>query len=64
MSMVKEMKEISVRLGMSQQAVAGELGVAIQTVNRWYTGKRKPHKFMMEKINKFVKRHCDDKPVD
>jgi len=43
-------KALRTRLGLSQQAFAGALGVSFATVNRWENGKAKPQKDRLERM--------------
>lgn len=36
----KDLKQLRAKLGLSQQALAGKLGVSRNTVNRWEMGTR------------------------
>ncbi len=45
-------KAIRDRLKMSQEQFAHEVGVTMQTVNRWEGGKCKPYKLAVEKLKK------------
>lgn len=49
-------KKIRLKLGMSQQAFGSEIGVSISAVQNWESGKNKPCKFSMEKIEFLIKK--------
>ncbi len=38
------------RLGLTQQELAGRLGVALPTVSRWENGRHKPSRLALDKI--------------
>ncbi len=39
-----QIKKIRLGLGMTQQELAREIGVAVSTINRWEKGKNRPGK--------------------
>jgi len=56
--MVLDVKELRVKLGLSQEGLARMLGVSFNTVNRWEAGKAKPSplaRISLEKLAKEVK---------
>lgn len=55
--MIKEMKEISIDKEISQAKIAQDLGVTLNTVNRWFKGIHKPHQVFEAKIKMWVKKH-------
>jgi len=46
-------KEIRKQLGLSQEALARELGVSFATVNRWENAQVKPSKLAMAQLHAF-----------
>lgn len=38
----QEIKQLRLDLGLTQQALAEQVGVAVTTVHRWEAGKRRP----------------------
>lgn len=46
----KEIKQIRINLGLSQQDFAGMLGVSFATVNRWENGKARPQKDRLARL--------------
>ena len=57
--MINELKEISEREGMSQAKIAHDLGVTLNTVNRWIKGVHKPHPVFQAKIKNYIKRYVE-----
>lgn len=47
-----DIKQIRLRLGLSQEALAHKIGVTFQTINRWERGLNKPSPLALEKIRK------------
>lgn len=47
-----DIKEIRLKLGLSQEALAHKIGVTFQTINRWERGLHKPSSLALEKIKK------------
>lgn len=50
-----EIKEARLKKGLSQQKLATLIGVSLQSVYNWETGKTKHHEFLEEKIRKALK---------
>lgn len=48
-----EIKSIRDRLGLTQEAFAYKLGVSVQTITKWETGKHKPSNLAIQKIKQF-----------
>jgi len=48
--LVQELKKLRKRVGLSQQALAVRLGIALPTVSRWENGRSKPSPLAREKI--------------
>jgi putative transcriptional regulator len=46
----KLVKELRYRLGMTQEQFAAQLGVTLNTINRWENGKSQPSPLALEKI--------------
>jgi putative transcriptional regulator len=46
----RKIKQIRIAKGMSQEQLARELGVALNTVQRWESGKTHPSPLAMERI--------------
>lgn len=53
--MINKLKELSKEQGISQEYIAREIGVSLQTVSRWFRSKSKPHGFLQNRIEKFIK---------
>ncbi|AFY73563.1 putative transcriptional regulator [Synechococcus sp. PCC 7502] len=51
----KFVKELRYRLGMTQEQFAMELGVTLNTINRWENGKSHPSPLALEKITQLSK---------
>jgi len=47
-----QIKELRLRLGLSQAQFAERVGVWKETVSRWENGHNKPSKLAMDKLNK------------
>jgi putative transcriptional regulator len=50
----KLIKELRYRLGMTQEQFAMELGVTLNTINRWENGKSHPSPLALEIINQKI----------
>lgn len=50
----KSIKELRYRLGMTQEQFAAELGVTLNTINRWENGKSQPSPLALEIINQKI----------
>ncbi len=50
-----EIKDIRVKLGVSQEKLAQLIGVSFGTINRWERGISKPSNLAMEKIKELTK---------
>ncbi len=46
-------RNIRLRMNMSQEDFARELGVSFATINRWETGKNKPSRMAVATLEKF-----------
>jgi type I restriction enzyme M protein len=53
--MMDLLAELRRRLGMSQERLAGELGVSFPTVYRWEKGKTQPDALALQSIERFLK---------
>ncbi len=51
----RHIKELRYRLGMTQEQFAMELGVTLNTINRWENGKSHPSPLALEKITQLSK---------
>jgi len=47
--------EVRMKLGLSQEGLARELGVGFVTINRWENGITKPNKMKLYAFNEFCK---------
>lgn len=52
----EKIKEIRKKLGLSQEAFAHVIGVAVKTVNMWENGKSNPSRLAVEKMEMLDKR--------
>tara|TARA_Y100000310_G_scaffold166912_1_gene166617 strand:- start:8113 stop:8283 length:171 start_codon:yes stop_codon:yes gene_type:complete len=48
-------KELRIKLGLSQEKLAKKLSVSWATVNRWETGKHKPSSLAMQQLESLAK---------
>lgn len=55
----EKVKEVRLRLKLSQEELAHALGVSFATVNRWENGKTSPSKLARRQFEQF----CSDKKV-
>lgn len=53
MSYSEQIKNIRIKLLLSQEAFAKELNVSFATVNRWETGKTKPNISAIRELKRF-----------
>lgn len=51
---VERLKQIKAEKGMSQEKMAREIGVSLQTVTRWLNGKWHPSIHVLDKVNLFI----------
>ena len=49
-------KEVRRQLGISQEALAHELGVSFATINRWENGKTRPFKLARAQFDAFCRK--------
>jgi len=49
--------KLRVRMNISQEELAKELGVSFQSVNRWENGKFEPTKLAKAKLDKLFKKY-------
>ena len=49
-------KEVRKQLGISQEALAHELGVSFATINRWENGKTRPFKLARAQFDAFCRK--------
>jgi len=52
--LLKELEEYRLEHKLSQRKIAEKLGVAYNTVNRWFTGRNKPNKIQTYHIKKLL----------
>lgn len=52
-----KIKLIRQTIGLTQEALAHELGVSFATINRWETGKSKPSKLASRAIDEYYRKH-------
>jgi len=52
----KFIKELRYQLGMTQEQFAVELGVTLNTINRWENGKSQPSPLALERISEISKK--------
>lgn len=55
--LLEELEEYRLEHKLSQRKVAEKLGVAYNTVNRWFTGRNKPNKIQTYHIKKMLDTH-------
>ena len=53
--LVQELKKLRKRVGLSQQALAVRLGIALPTVSRWENKRSYPSPLALEKIKAFLR---------
>jgi len=51
----EQLKFIRKKRGWSQEELARNLGVALNTVQRWEMGKNRPSKMAIEKLKPFIR---------
>lgn len=52
-----EVFDLRARLGLTQEAFARTLGVALHTVQRWEGGVHRPHPIMARQMLRLARRH-------
>jgi DNA-binding transcriptional regulator YiaG len=57
MKFSQKVKEVRVKLELSQEQLAREIGVTFSTVNRWENGKTQPNNLAKKVFNEFCKKH-------
>ena len=50
----EEIKELRLRLGLSQQALSELIGVGLCTVNRWERGHKRPQRMAQRKLEELA----------
>lgn len=55
--LIKQLEKYRLEKRVSQEDLAGKLGVAFSTVNRWINRKTNPNKTQRFHINKLLKRN-------
>jgi putative transcriptional regulator len=58
-NIVRLVRELRQRTGLSQEKFAARLGVTFPTINRWENGRAKPSPLAMQKIEEFLQRMGD-----
>jgi DNA-binding transcriptional regulator YiaG len=58
----EEIKELRLKMDLSQQAFSNKLGVSVTSVNRWETGDFKPNHFTLKELQKLWNKY--NKAVD
>lgn len=53
--LIQGLKKLRKREGLSQQALAVRLGIALPTVSRWENGRSRPSPLALEKIEAFLR---------
>lgn len=56
----KEIKDIRIKLGLSQEAFARLLGMSYPSVNRWEQGKAKPSPLAIHAIKRCMPQEKDE----
>lgn len=59
MEKVIDIRELRDRLGLTQQDFAARLGVSVQSVHRWETGKAKPSRIVCKLIELLLGGGCE-----
>lgn len=54
---IEELRKLKDAKGFSQEKLAREIGVSLQTVNRWLIGKFNPSVHVLDKIDKFLQQN-------
>ena len=54
---IEKLIEIKKQTGMSQEAMAREIGVSLGSVNRWMKGKFEPSVHVCALIDRFIEKH-------
>jgi DNA-binding transcriptional regulator YiaG len=57
MKFSQKVKEVRVKLELSQEQLAREIGVTFSTVNRWENGKTQPNNLAKKVFNEFCKKN-------
>lgn len=57
----KEIKELRLKLGLSQQAFSNLVGVAMSNVNKWENGVSKPSPLALNRLHEISKTVKDEK---
>ena len=55
MTLVKELKRLKKREGLTYREIAEEVGVSIDSVFRWFRGENKPSSLARDRIRKYLK---------
>lgn len=60
MTFAEQVKHVRAKLYLSQQALAHEIGVSFQTINRWENGHSEPNLVLRTKFNDF----CNNNKIE
>jgi putative transcriptional regulator len=55
----KQVREIRLRMGLTQEQFAAKLGVTFPTVNRWERQKTKPSPLALQKLRDLIEHRVD-----
>ena len=58
-NIVRLVRELRQRTGLSQEKFAAKLGVTFPTINRWENGRAKPSPLAMQRIEEMLQRMGD-----
>ena len=61
MKEVERLQEYQRQMGISQEALAHQLGISFQTINRWFQGRNKPSHLACQVIKEFLERKENEK---
>ena len=53
-------REIRIRLGLTQEKLAAKLGVTLPTINRWENGRAKPSPLAIQSLRSLVSEMGDE----
>jgi putative transcriptional regulator len=57
--LLEQLKQVRKRRGWSQEDLARNLGVSLNTVQRWEMGKNKPSKMAIDKLILFFRENAE-----
>ena len=55
--MIEKLKEIQNKTGKSQETMAREIGVTLNTLNRWMRGKFNPSLLANDRLELFIRKY-------